>query len=303
MQANALSIVDQFEKSGAFFNVIQEQIMTSSGTVISDKVVNIREDNGAILGVVGKGYKLAPYRESVVLPAVEALEASGLDLTDAKTTVKFAKNGGRMIGVITLPNEKMYVDTPRGKDAHELQVLLRSGHDADFFVDFRPGAVRIACFNGTYSVDAIGALKMKHTSKFNPQLLHNQAKILLTSFKTAGEKWGEWSRRDLQDDQAARVIGIYCREDKEVLNRGMKGVEEQKAKRETKFTRLVDRYVTHEKIEVGATAWGVYNTLTWDATHSPLSEGKEATSMVLRHANVNRVLADRYWTKQLQLAA
>lgn len=303
MQANALSIVDQFEKSGAFFNIIQEPIKTASGIAIPNKVANIREDNGAILGVVGKGYKVAPYKESIVLPAVDALEKSGLDLTGAQASVRFANSGGRMISVITLPNEKMFVDTPNGRDEHSLQVLLRSGHDADFFVDFRPGAVRMACFNGNYAVDAIGALKMKHTSKFNPNLLHEQAKILLASFKTAGEKWGAWSRRPLEDDQAARVIGIYCREDKEVLNRGMKGVAEQKEKRETKFTRLVDRYVDHEKREIGATAWGVYNTLTWDATHAPLAEGKEATSAVLRHANVARTIGDRYWTKQLQLAA
>lgn len=296
----ATHIIEQFADRGAFFPVFQEPLVTASGRQVPDRVANVRGDTGEIMGIVSRGYKVIPYEEGVVVPAARALEESGLDLSGAEVDVKFAKGGGRMVGVITLPNEKMLVN---GTDEHLLQVLLRSGHDADFFVDFRPGAVRMACFNGNFIVDSIGAFKAKHTSGFAPELLREQARHLLGSFKQAGERWSEWSRRPLTDDQAARVLGIYCHVSKENLNRGAKGVEEQKEKRETKLTRLFDRYVTRERKEIGATAFGVYNTMTWDATHGKLAEGKEATSMVLRHADVTRTINDRYWTTQLKLAA
>lgn len=297
-----MNIVQQFEQAGAFFPVIQEPLVTASGRKVEGRLANVREDTGQVLGVVSKGYKVVPY-QTIVEKAAESLVRAGLDVSEAHSRISFAKNGGRMLGVITLPNEKMYVDSPNGRDEHALQVLLRSGHDADFFVDFRPGAVRIACFNGNYIVDQLGQLKSKHTKGFDPVILGDSATRLLGNFKEAGARWSEWSQRTLTDEQARRVIGIYSRQPKEILNLGAKGFLELKEKRETKYTKLVDRYMENEKREIGATAWGVYNTLTWDATHGKLKEGKEATSEVLRHANVTRTINDRFWREQLKLAA
>lgn len=299
----AAHIIEEFDKAGAFFGVRQEKLTTEGGIVLDNKVANIREDTGEVLGVVSPNYKVIPYESGVVIPAANALAESGLNLDGAEVSVQFAKNGGRMLGVITLPEEKMFVDTPGGQDEHQLQILLRSGHDADFFVDFRPGAIRMACLNGQYNIHSIGQFRGKHTSGFDAGLLQSEAKTMLTGFKEAGQRWSQWSQKDITKDQAARVLGIYCRQAKDSLNRGVKGIEEQRDKRMTKVVSLFDRYNDHEAKEIGETAWGVYNTMTWDATHSDLSEGKEATSAVLRHQNVNRVITNRYWTEQLKLAA
>ena len=299
----AAHIIEQFDNAGAFFGVRQESLTTESGIEIPNRVANIREDTGQVMGVVSTNYKVIPYEEGVVVPAANALADSGLDLTDANVNVQFAKNGGRMLGVVTLPNEKMFVDTPRGRDEHQLQVLLRSGHDADFFVDFRPGAIRMACLNGQYNIASIGRFKGKHTSGFDPAILQQQARTMLGGFKQAGERWAQWADKDLNDDQAARILGIYTHQPKEVLNRGAKGIAEQRDKRMTKVVNLFDRFKDHEAKEIGHTAWGIYNTMTHDATHNTGAEGKEATSTILRHGNVNRTINHRYWTEQLKLAA
>lgn len=295
------NLIEQYEAAGAFFPVHQEKLVTETGRTVADKFANVRSDTNEVVGVVGKNYKLIPYREGVVVPAVEALERSGLDLTDANVSVKFGRSGGRMVSVITLPHHSLYVDTPNGRDESQLQVLLRSGHDATFFVDFRPGAVRVACLNGMYLVNSIGQLKMKHTSGFNAVEFGANAETMLAAFKVQAENFSKWSRIEVTDERAYRVFGTYAHAKKDELNRGLADFRE--ATRKGKRHKLMDRYLEHEKREIGATAWGVYNTLTFDASHSKPKDGEEATSFELRHDNVRRTLGARIWDTVLAAAA
>lgn len=292
-------LLEQYEEAGAFFPVHQEDLQTVKGTAVPRKKANIRSDTGELLGVVGSKYKVIDYRDGVVLPALKALENSGLDLTDSSARVEFAENGGRMLSVISLPAHTTSFKLPsknkkkREDDVSQLQMLLRSGHDAVYPVDVRPGAIRMACLNGMYNVDAIGRAGGKHTSRFDSLKLQSQIGGLLASFEKQAENWAYWSTVPVNDADAWHALQLYTWTKKEQIDRGLEVYTERG--RVTKAVKLMDDFVNRDKVQIGATAWGLYNTMTFDATHSERPEGKVATSSDLRHGNVKRVVASDVW--------
>lgn len=297
---NTDHLLNAYEEAGAFFPVHQENINTESGIRIPKRKANMRSDTGAILGIVSDGYRVVDYREGVVLPALRALEDSGLDLTDSSVRVDFAKNGGRMLSVISLPAHEIVLETPKGEDRSQLQMMIRSGHDAEYMVDVAPGAIRMACLNGMYDMTAIGIFKGKHTSGFNVGHLEAQVGGLLRSFESQAGNWQRWAKTPITDAHAWHAIQMYTWTKKESLNRGLEVYTERG--RVTKAVKLMDVFNQRDKPTIGATAWGVYNTLTSDATHSERPEGKEATSSDLRHGNVRRVVTSDFWNNQLLAA-
>jgi phage/plasmid-like protein (TIGR03299 family) len=123
--------------------VAQRTIATPEGNVVrdidvADHFANVRSDTGAILGVVGKGYKIVQNRDAFAF--LDSLLQDGLMRYESAGALK----DGRMIWVLArLPS----VDTIAPGDDVRRYVVFSTAHDGTGAVRAFLTATRVVCWN------------------------------------------------------------------------------------------------------------------------------------------------------------
>ena len=145
--------------TGLNWNVRKEQIQTVSGLIIPDKTAIIREDNNAVLSVMGDGYE--PYNNSELLELLYNItKSTGLEI----------HKGGMFGG-----GEKVYFQLKSDNlilngDKIEGYVSGINSFDGSTSLSFGHSTLTISCMNTFFSVYKQLDSKIKHSASMRPRI-------------------------------------------------------------------------------------------------------------------------------------
>ncbi len=171
------------EQSGLSFEIKETPVRFMSesagslGAIMSfpEQKVLYRSDSKAPLSVVSNRYKVVQPR-AILEFYRDLTEISGFELETAGVL-----KGGRKIWALARTNQS---STLKGNDTINGYVLLATGCDGTLATTAQFTSIRVVC-NNTLAValaNGSGAVKVPHSTSFNPQAVKNQLGISVSSW-------------------------------------------------------------------------------------------------------------------------
>jgi phage/plasmid-like protein (TIGR03299 family) len=196
----SLNSKDALEKAGLDWEVIQETIMDNDFDTIPGYKVNVRRDNGKILGVVSDRYKVVQNRDAFSF--TDALIGNGVTYETAGSL-----NEGKRIWLLAkLPEKYSLAD-----EKVEPYIVFSNSHDGSGAIKAAMTPVRVVCQNTlnlaldgakrVWSTVHVGDMKQKLEEARNTLLMADRYMIAL-------QKEAEYlSMVKLTDKKVAEFIG------------------------------------------------------------------------------------------------
>lgn len=147
------------KNTGLNWNVKKEELQTTSGLIIPDKIALVREDTNAILSVMGKGYE--PYQNSELLELLYKINQSiGLEV---ETGGSF-NGGGKVYFQLKSDDLKLNGDLIKG------YVSGLNSFDGATSLSFGNATKTISCENTFWDAYRQLDTKLKHTKSMRPRI-------------------------------------------------------------------------------------------------------------------------------------
>ncbi len=256
------------EKRPLFTNSLENDLaQIETGIAVSKMPVpnffaTVRNDNDAVLGVVGKDYEVVQNRN-----AFEFFDAivGGGDGIQYETAGALGQ-GERIFITAKLPG---YIKVGKA-DLIEQYLFLTTSHDGFGSITAAFTPTRIVCNNTLNAAmrNHTNSIKIRHTASANDRL--KQAHTLMgISHNLAGELEGlfnQWSQVRITDKSLKKLIQIAMSPNKEVLKNLALGKVEELS---TTYTNIVDNVYEYalanpnQQMETTAgTVYGAYNSIT-----------------------------------------
>lgn len=159
-KGEGIDSAELLKRAGLDWTVEQKKIRVvgSGGEQIASHVANTRSDNGAVIGVVGKGY--TPLDNADGFSFADQLVQSG----NGGWLTATALNGGSTVVALMKLNRDIKI---AGMDSETILPLLafRNGHDGGTSVSMRITPLRLVCLNGMLLPvkDMVRTWKARHT--------------------------------------------------------------------------------------------------------------------------------------------
>lgn len=145
--------------TGLNWNVRKEAVQTVSGIIIPDKTAIIREDNNAVLSVMGDGYE--PYNNSELLELLHNItQSTGLEIH------KGGMFGGGEKVFFQLKSDNLILNG----DKIEGYVSGINSFDGSTSLSFGHSTLTISCMNTFFSVYKQLDSKIKHSASMRPRI-------------------------------------------------------------------------------------------------------------------------------------
>lgn len=232
----------------------------------------------AVLGVVGRDYKVLPTREAVD-SMVEALEqALPLSAFDGAVRRDLVAYKGAMTAVeIVLPALGGDVETTNGfKSRTAFRVILRNTYDGTGSVRLLTGLIDFFCTNGALVGDVdVGAFR--HTKGLSVERLVKQVERSVERFAADMGRIRAWARHGV---------------DREMVAEALKHLPGMSDRRQERLLAAYDREVGVR----GNNFWSLMSALTADATHGAVRDtGNDHAAATI----LDRQVQAARWTEAL----
>lgn len=280
-------IVEQYPTSakaikfaGLDYHVEKRPLLTVTGAEFSNSPMNsdviipaapikvphyfatVRNDNDAVLGVVGKDYQIVQNKDAFAF--FDAIVGGG-DGMLYETAGALGK-GERIFITAKLPG---YIRV--GKDDFiEQYLFLTTSHDGFGSITAAFTPIRIVCNNTLNAAMAnhSGAIKIRHTASANDRL--KQAHTLMGITSNLGAElqglFNQWAQVRITDKEVKKLIQVAMAPNKEVLKNLETGKSDDLS---TTYTNMVDKVYEYalssptQQLETTAgTIFGAYNAVT-----------------------------------------
>jgi len=245
-------------------------IETSQGIEIGDTELdvpnyfaNIRNDNNAVLGVVGKDYQIVQNREAFSF--FDSIVGGGNGIL--YETAGVLGNGERIFITAKLPD---YIHVGNGDDVTEKYIFLTTSHDGTGSITAAFTPIRIVCQNTLNASlrNMSNVVRIRHTSGAK-QRLEDAHKVMGLANKLSNEMEGifnQWAKVKVNDAEVKKLIQLALCPNKETLQHLQKGREEEIS---TVFKNTVDDAFAYAMISdtqqmetTKGTLFGAYNAVT-----------------------------------------
>lgn len=245
-------------------------IETSQGIEIGDTELdvpnyfaNIRNDNNAVLGVVGKDYQIVQNREAFSF--FDSIVGGGNGIL--YETAGVLGNGERIFITAKLPD---YIRVGNGDDVTEKYIFLTTSHDGTGSITAAFTPIRIVCQNTLNASlrNMSNVVRIRHTSGAK-QRLEDAHKVMGLANKLSNEMEGifnQWAKVKVNDAEVKKLIQLALCPNKETLQHLQKGREEEIS---TVFKNTVDDAFAYAMISdtqqmetTKGTLFGAYNAVT-----------------------------------------
>ena len=235
----------------------------SSELHVSDYFANIRTDNNAVLGVVGKDYQIVQNREAFNF--FDAIVGGGEGIL--YETAGALGNGERIFITAKLPD---YIRVGNGDDVTEKYIFLTTSHDGSGSITAAFTPIRIVCQNTLNASlrNMSNVVRIKHTAGAK-QRLENTHKIMglaNTLSNQLEEIFNTWTKVNITDGEVKKLIQLALCPNKETLDLIKKGAEDEIS---TVFKNTVnDAFAyamtsdTQQMNTTKGTLFGAYNAVT-----------------------------------------
>jgi len=238
------------------------------GTIHSfpEQKVLYRSDSKEALSVVSKRYQVVQPRE--VLEFYRDLtERSGYELETAGVL-----KGGRKLWALARTGQSAAL---KGNDVVNGYLLLATSCDGTLATTATPTTVRVVC-NNTLSIAVNGAsqaIKVPHSTRFNPQAVKQQLGIAVSQWDDFMYRMQMLAERKVQDREAKDFLRSVLSE-VQTGNPERTGVSNERAL--TKVLSLYDGHGRGAELEAAkGTAWGLLNAVTEYVDHERRARSNE----------------------------
>lgn len=245
-------------------------IQTAAGIEIRDREIevpdyfaNIRSDNNAVLGVVGKDYHIVQNREAFSF--FDAIVGSGEGIL--YETAGALGNGERIFITAKLPD---YIRVGNGDDVTEKYIFLTTSHDGSGSITAAFTPIRIVCQNTLNASlrSMSNVVRIKHTAGAKQRLedAHKVMGLANTLSQQLEGIFNQWAKVSITDREVKKLIQLALCPNKETLDLLKKGAEDELS---TVFKNTVQdafSYAmmsdTQQMASTKGTLYGAYNAVT-----------------------------------------
>jgi len=269
---------EAIKHSGLDYEVAKSPLFTKSSGIIEtangieignnelhvpNYYANIRTDNSAVLGVVGKDYHIVQNREAFNF--FDAIVGGGEGIL--YETAGALGQGERIFITAKLPD---YIRVGNGDDVTEKYIFLTTSHDGSGSITAAFTPIRIVCQNTLNASlrSMSNVVRIKHTSGAK-QHLENAHKVmgLADTLSTQLEGiFNEWAKVKVTDREIKKIIQLALCPNKETLDLLKKGAEDEVS---TVFKNTVEDAFAYAMVSdtqqmetTKGTLFGAYNAVT-----------------------------------------
>lgn len=224
---------------------------------------NIRNDNNAVLGVVGKDYQIVQNREAFSF--FDSIVGGGDGIL--YETAGALGNGERIFITAKLPD---YIRVGNGDDVTEKYIFLTTSHDGSGSITAAFTPIRIVCQNTLNASlrNMSNVVRIRHTSGAK-QRLDDAHKVMGLANKLSIEMEGifnQWAKVKVNDREVKKLIQLALCPNKETLQHLQKGNEDEIS---TVFKNTVEDAFSYAMMSdtqqmdtTKGTLYGAYNAVT-----------------------------------------
>ena len=252
-----------FTKGSNIIETAQGMEIGSSELEVPNYFANIRTDNNAVLGVVGKDYHIVQNREAFNF--FDAIVGGGEGIL--YETAGALGKGERIFITAKLPD---YIRVGNGDDVTEKYIFLTTSHDGSGSIMAAFTPIRIVCQNTLNASlrNMTNVVRIKHTSGAK-QRIENAHKIMglanTLSIQLEGI-FNAWTKVKVTDREIRKLIQMALCPNKETLDLINKGAEEEIS---TVFKNTVEDAFAYAMVSdtqqmdtTKGTLFGAYNAVT-----------------------------------------
>ncbi|MCY1662565.1 DUF932 domain-containing protein [Chryseobacterium sp. SL1] len=237
--------------------------ITDSELNVPDYFANIRNDNNAVLGVVGKDYHIVQNREAFSF--FDAIVGGGDGIL--YETAGALGHGERIFITAKLPD---YIRVGNGDDLVEKYIFLTTSHDGSGSITAAFTPIRIVCQNTLNASlrNMSNVVRIRHTSGAK-QRLEDAHKVMGLANTMSTELEGifnQWAKVKINDSEVKKLIQLALCPNKETLQHLQKGNEDEIS---TVFKNTVDDAFAYAMMSdsqrmdtTQGTLFGAYNAVT-----------------------------------------
>ena len=235
----------------------------SSELEVPSYYANIRADNNAVLGVVGKDYHIVQNREAFNFFDAIVGGSQGI----LYETAGALGQGERIFITAKLPD---YIRVGNGDDVTEKYIFLTTSHDGSGSITAAFTPIRIVCQNTLNASlrSMSNVVRIKHTSGAK-QHLENAHKVMGLADTLSNQLEGifnQWAKVKVTDQEVKKLIQLALCPNKETLDLLKKGADDEVS---TVFKNVVqDAFAyamtsdTQQMDTTKGTLFGAYNAVT-----------------------------------------
>lgn len=237
--------------------------VSSSELEVPNYFANIRTDNNAVLGVVGKDYHIVQNHEAFSF--FDAIVGGGEGIL--YETAGALGNGKRIFITAKLPD---YIRVGNGDDVTEKYIFLTTSHDGSGSITAAFTPIRIVCQNTLNASlrNMSNVVRIRHTSGAK-QRLENAHKVMglaNTLSNQLQDIFNNWTTVKVSDQEVKKLIRLALCPNKETLEYIKKGAEDELS---TVFKNTVEDAFAYAMVSdtqqmdtTKGTLFGVYNAVT-----------------------------------------
>jgi len=252
-----------YTKGTGIIEVADGIVVQDSELSVPNYFANIRTDNNAVLGVVGKDYHIVQHREAFNF--FDAIVGGGDGIL--YETAGALGNGERIFITAKLPD---YIRVGNGDDVTEKYIFLTTSHDGSGSITAAFTPIRIVCQNTLNASlrNMSNVVRIKHTSGAK-QRLENAHKVMglaNTLSKQLEGIFNNWANVKVTDREVRKLIELALCPNKETLNNLNKGNYDEIS---TVFKNTVDDAFAYAMVSdtqqmdtTKGTLFGAYNAVT-----------------------------------------
>ncbi|MDM1554251.1 DUF945 domain-containing protein [Chryseobacterium sp. POL2] len=252
-----------FTKGSGIIETADSIELGSTELEVPNYFANIRTDNNAVLGVVGKDYHIVQNREAFNF--FDAIVGGG-DGILYETAGALGK-GERIFITAKLPD---YIRVGNGDDVTEKYIFLTTSHDGSGSITAAFTPIRIVCQNTLNASlrTMTNVVRIKHTSGAKSRI-ENAHKIMGLANTLSSQLEGifnQWTKIRVTDREVRKLIQMALSPNKETLELIKKGAEDEVS---TVFKNTVENALTYAMESetqlmdtTKGTLFGAYNAVT-----------------------------------------
>ena len=224
---------------------------------------NIRSDNNAVLGVVGKDYHIVQNREAFNF--FDEIVGGGEGIL--YETAGALGNGERIFITAKLPD---YIRVGNGDDVTEKYIFLTTSHDGSGSITAAFTPIRIVCQNTLNASlrSMSNVVRIKHTSGAKQRLddAHKVMGLVNTLSSQLEGIFNQWTKVKVTDQEVRKLIQLALCPNKETFDLLKKGAEDEVS---TLFKNTVEDAFAYAMVSdsqqmetTKGTLFGAYNAVT-----------------------------------------
>ncbi|WP_269225261.1 DUF932 domain-containing protein [Flavobacterium eburneipallidum] len=252
-----------YTKNLGITETVNDIVIGNNELHVPNYFANIRADNNAVLGVVGKDYHIVQNREAFGF--FDAI-VGGMDGILYETAGALG-NGERIFITAKLPD---YIRVGNGDDVTEKYIFLTTSHDGSGSITAAFTPIRIVCQNTLNASlrNMSNVVRIRHTSGAK-QRLDNAHKVMGLANEFSNQLEGifnEWAKVRVTDVEVKKLIQLALCPNKKTLEHIKKGNEDEMS---TLFKNTVEDAFAYAMVSESqqmettkGTLFGAYNAVT-----------------------------------------